>query len=906
MDMQKRSNFKKFLSVLMVLCMMLSVMPAFAAAEVEPIIEETVTVETTEQTVEQTGEQTVEQTVEQTGTETVTVNQPETVTEEVHYAARIGETNYVSVAAAVAAAGDGAAIKLLSNSTEQTIKIAKNQSISIDLNGHVLNASICNLGLLSIIDSATYTGQLEGELITQAFHKVDEAGNTIDFASGTTEICGGRICSKIIVEQDKANMLISDDKLPETYIRDGLFFQVEYIARCISPDGKEVVTGPTFGKFEITRGYFYGEPPAEYIIEGFHAVADNSGMYSILPVEPEEEVPVQPQGGDEPTGTEGGDGNVDNPGDEGNGNNEGGNDSKPEETEPVTVETVAEAIPVTAVNVKDNDLTELSYEDKTVVREVVNENNAVNAFIGEDITEAISPESTADVLTSNSISVEENTEVALSLEINATRAKVEDGVVTAMAFDIKPIAVVDGTGETARIPNDHINPEVGITVRLPIDGALEADEVRLIHEGELYLILPIQQDESGNRYIQFLATSFSIYEYEAIAKAENKTEYDFILKVSHTGEGDIFLQGNDESLTPTGGFDYNDTVSAGTTVSFIFAPKIGNVIESVTVNGSAISPVSNVFTAAITEDTEVLVNFEKADDKCAVQFVYDDGNTPDPEYLDPQAAGETITLPTVPTTERAEKQYYEFAGWLCDADGKTYAGGAEYTISDPIPTKKAVIFTAQWTPKSYKISYVLNGGSTQPNPDVLYLYQTGENSLKLKDPSSRSGYRFGGWYLDSGFKNKVSTLDAKDYSGDITLYAKWNRLYFVKVYWNNYGKVYCNGTQLNKPSSGIATVQLDESQGAYIVTVPNSGYYTYQITLNGKKMGSISQLAVDYSDAVDKSGTMTVEVVITFTKGQGSPNTGDDANVLLFASLMALSGTAAYITFNKRRKAKNK
>lgn len=66
----------------------------------------------------------------------------------------------------------------------------------------------------------------------------------------------------------------------------------------------------------------------------------------------------------------------------------------------------------------------------------------------------------------------------------------------------------------------------------------------------------------------------------------------------------------------------------------------------------------------------------------------------------------------------------------------------------------------------YSIDYVLKGGKNSgDNPDSYF-----KTKVTLKAPI-RSGYLFQGWYIDSSYRNKITTLK----SGDYVLYAKWKK-----------------------------------------------------------------------------------------------------------------------------------
>ena len=70
----------------------------------------------------------------------------------------------------------------------------------------------------------------------------------------------------------------------------------------------------------------------------------------------------------------------------------------------------------------------------------------------------------------------------------------------------------------------------------------------------------------------------------------------------------------------------------------------------------------------------------------------------------------------------------------------------------------------------YTIKYKLNKGTNnRKNPSTYY-----NEKVTLKNPT-RKGYKFKGWYTDSKFKNKITTIK-KGTKKNYTLYAKWEKI----------------------------------------------------------------------------------------------------------------------------------
>lgn len=85
-----------------------------------------------------------------------------------------------------------------------------------------------------------------------------------------------------------------------------------------------------------------------------------------------------------------------------------------------------------------------------------------------------------------------------------------------------------------------------------------------------------------------------------------------------------------------------------------------------------------------------------------------------------------------------------------------YGGGSSDDPDDPVT-------------KEYKIRYELyDGKNNSANPSA---YKITTDTITLKNPSKK-GYTFKGWYKESSFKNKITTIP-KGSKGNLTLYAKW-------------------------------------------------------------------------------------------------------------------------------------
>ncbi len=126
---------------------------------------------------------------------------------------------------------------------------------------------------------------------------------------------------------------------------------------------------------------------------------------------------------------------------------------------------------------------------------------------------------------------------------------------------------------------------------------------------------------------------------------------------------------------------------------------------------------------------------------------------------------------------------YDFTGWSYN--------GKKVTEVDPVWIEN-ITLVANWRAHTYSITYELNGGTNNSSNPSSY---TIENStINLKD-ATRYGYNFDGWYKDSSFTDKITTINNGSY-GNLVIYAKWKPITY-SVSYNLNGGV----NSSNNPSS---------------------------------------------------------------------------------------------------------
>lgn len=130
----------------------------------------------------------------------------------------------------------------------------------------------------------------------------------------------------------------------------------------------------------------------------------------------------------------------------------------------------------------------------------------------------------------------------------------------------------------------------------------------------------------------------------------------------------------------------------------------------------------------------------------------------------------------------------EFIGW---ATSKTISDTSEIILTDESTAlvnltnknKGTVTLYAQWKAITYEIHYENMDGVDEFLGAESYIY--GEK-VKLLNPT-KYGYKFLGWYSDSAFTKKVTSINTK-LLGGISLYANWKQNEYSVILNNNLPK----------------------------------------------------------------------------------------------------------------------
>ena len=256
------------------------------------------------------------------------------------------------------------------------------------------------------------------------------------------------------------------------------------------------------------------------------------------------------------------------------------------------------------------------------------------------------------------------------------------------------------------------------------------------------------QDEKGNKYLyattspQFLWKYTAPMQFTALYSAkEYSIEYNLNSGTNNSQNPETYTIESPEI-----------TLENATRTGYTFAGWYKNAdFSGDPVEKIATGTIGNITLYAKWEVTDYSITYELNGGTNAEENL---------RYTEYTILSETIALAD-PTREG-----YTFAGWY---QTKEYSG-AKITEIEQGSVGNLTLY-AKWTPNTYKITYVLNGGTNNAANPEYYTCET--EDIILADPSEQ--HPFAGWYTDKELTNKITKIE-KGSIGNITLYAGWQHV----------------------------------------------------------------------------------------------------------------------------------
>ena len=228
------------------------------------------------------------------------------------------------------------------------------------------------------------------------------------------------------------------------------------------------------------------------------------------------------------------------------------------------------------------------------------------------------------------------------------------------------------------------------------------------------------------------------------------------------------------------------------------------------------------------------------------------------------AYGDSILLPT-PTRDG-----YAFKGWY---------NGNELFSDGQWNSTENITLTAKWEMVNYYLNY--NQGGVSIAHDNPIVYNVESDDIVLEDLSHEGG-TFLGWYTESTFINKVTTIP-KGSSGDKTLYAKWDWIEYTIEYDLNGGTVDSLKTTYTVPDLPLFLSSAAKKTG-----------YTFYYWANGDVDGEpIEKISINaYGDYKLVANYIPEGLTVRFV-------TGGTAGWVDYCAEAVYSGSASHIEIPK-------
>ena len=195
--------------------------------------------------------------------------------------------------------------------------------------------------------------------------------------------------------------------------------------------------------------------------------------------------------------------------------------------------------------------------------------------------------------------------------------------------------------------------------------------------------------------------------------------------------------------------------------------------------------------------------------------------------------GYSAETPTI-TLANASRTDYSFAGWYTDeACTKQKTQIVKGSVGN-------ITLYAKWTANTYKITYVLNGGTNSEANPTSYNAET--ETIILAD-ASRAGYTFAGWYTKKVIETEKTQI-TKGSVGDITLYAKWALITYKITYNLNDGtNASSNPTSYNAETETITLANPVKTGYTFAGWYTNSSFTAKKTQITKGSVGDITLYA---------------------------------------------------------------
>lgn len=239
---------------------------------------------------------------------------------------------------------------------------------------------------------------------------------------------------------------------------------------------------------------------------------------------------------------------------------------------------------------------------------------------------------------------------------------------------------------------------------------------------------------------------------------------------------------------------------------------------------------------------------------CTVTFNTLDGSE---NQVTTVSKGEKVSAPEV-----NPRNGYTFKGWYISTE---FTSDGEWSFIEYTVTEDMMLY-AYWIPNAYSIIYKEIGGAafSSDNDSILPTEHTYDTQTNLPIPT-KDNYIFIGWYLDGdGISSPITSLTAKGYTSDITLYAKWVKATYNIEYKDCGGTTFSGDNKSSLPAIHSYATQTELPNGTKM-GYDFIGWYL-NVDCDGEKITSI------------KAESITEDIVL-YAKWEGNTTYIDENGI---------------------------
>lgn len=208
---------------------------------------------------------------------------------------------------------------------------------------------------------------------------------------------------------------------------------------------------------------------------------------------------------------------------------------------------------------------------------------------------------------------------------------------------------------------------------------------------------------------------------------------------------------------------------------------------------------------------------------------------------------------------------YTFDSWTANPSTVTitsYAFGAGGMYSSKGKPGCSFTATANWTAKTYTVTYDVNGGNALSTTTKTVTYDSTYGTLATP---TRTGYTFDGWYTAASGGTKITSSTKVSITAAQTLYAHWTANTYTVTFNANDG-----GT----PNPASKSVTYDSTYGT-LATISRTNYTFdgwYTAASGGTKITSSTKVSITTNQTLYAHWTLNTFTVTFNANGGNTPN----------------------------------